>query len=117
MKNKTNEKEITNLSEYTYPPNSTVNIPSDLFTALLDTLNIIEQNGTIRTMLNSVPKALGKDKLEYQMHDSKSFFSQEPTVALTIEAAMALDMKFNLLQILQRDVIEGIAVKNIEVRE
>lgn len=104
-----------NLAEYGYKPNTEITISSELFIALLETLNRVEAQETKPVMLNTTPIAVGKNKLELKQHDSKSFFEQEPTNAMTILGAAALDLKFNLLTLHQKNIMDGIAVKAEEL--
>jgi len=111
------EKKPINLADYTYEKGTKIEISSELFEALMETLTIVEQQETKNVLLNTFPQAKAKDKIEYKDHDAKTFFSQDVQTALTVVGASCLDLKFNLLQVHQENVISGKAINKYEVRD
>lgn len=106
-----------NLYDYTFEPGTKIEIDAELFEATLATLTLVQEQETIRVLLNEQANALGKNKLEYTPYDAKSFFTQEPKLATTLIGASVMDIKYNFFQVFAENIKAGKAVKKQELRE
>ena len=103
--------EQTNISEYSYPTETKVEILGSVLLALLNLLNDVHANERRIVLLADLPDENG----ELVEASPIEFFQQQPRRALTDLGASALDLKIFLEEIHLRNIENNIAIKNEEI--
>lgn len=101
----------TNITEYSYPTETKVEILGSVLLAILNLLNNVHANEGRMVLLADLPNENG----ELVEASPIEFFQQQPRRALTDLGASALDLKLFLEEVHLRNIENNIAIKNEEI--